>query len=395
MQATIEKKLSEIYHILKPHKFDYYSLHTDSGGKLLFLYEYAKYTQNQDIIEVFEQELAKFVENFSNTPSATFCNGIMGNLWLLEFFKRENIIDDLLLEIKDELNASFIIWGESFTNTKNFDFLHGLIGLLYAGSYCEIIDQSQLKKFTDTMLMDIKSENSKNYFLDWMPPSEYDEAHQEKINLGLAHGIPAAMISLAQLSHIDSKYKEVAISIGHFIISYKQVVNSDDDNLYGTTIFDKSRAKTSSRLGWCYGDLGIALAFWQVGKLLGYPMFKTEALEIMRHAAKRKDLIKNAVNDCGLCHGSAGIAQIFRRFYWESSEKIFKDAADYWTQITLDMATHENGLAGYCVYRATENTKWITDYGLLEGIGGIGLSLLSALQKEPSDWDQSLMMSSK
>jgi lantibiotic modifying enzyme len=157
---------------------------------------------------------------------------------------------------------------------------------------------------------------------------------------------------------------------------------------------DKNKSKTNSRLGWCYGDLGIALTFWQVGKLLDYPKFKTEALEIMRHACNRKDLQKNAVNDCGLCHGSAGIAHIFRRFYWESNDASFKTAADYWTQVTLDMATHEDGLAGYCAFRATEEKKWITEYGLLEGIGGIGLALLGAIQSEVSDWDKSLMMSS-
>jgi lantibiotic biosynthesis protein len=391
MKDRIHQKLEAIYYLLKSHELTHYSLHAESGGKLLFLYEYAKYTQKQEIIAEFENALGLFVENFSITPSPTFCNGMMGNVWLLAFFKKEGITDDLLQDIQADINTSFEDWAESFVEDKNYDFLHGLLGLLFAGQYSENIDAEILKKFADKMLTDIKIENDKAYFIDWMPHKEYDVDGAEKINISLAHGIPAGMVTFAAMSEIDKRYEKVAIQIGNFMYANRK--RKTKESLYGSVLYDRVQSEEDSRLGWCYGDLGIALAFWQTGKKLNHDPFLNEALRIMHNATKRKDSISNAINDCGLCHGSAGVAQIFRRFWWETKETVFLEAANYWTEQTLEMAIHKEGLVGYCVYRAVGENKWITDIGLLEGVAGIGLALISALQEEPNNWDKSLMMS--
>jgi lantibiotic biosynthesis protein len=390
-KTTIINKLEEIYQLIRQQPIVSHSLYNESGGKLLFLYEYAKYKNDPAIITDFETTLTHFAENFTQTPSTTFCSGIVGNMWLLEYFKKENIIDDLLSEIKDDLNKNFSVWGNEFVKIKNYDFLHGLIGLIYGGNYCETINKSLICEQADAMLESLIPSGKNHYMVDWMPDKDQDDPNVEKINLGLAHGIPAAMIALASISELDIKYENAAISIGNFILENKRT--EEKRSLYSTVLYDKLQNEHDSRLGWCYGDLGIALAFWQVGNKLKQESFKAEALRIMQHACKRTSLAENSVADCGLCHGSAGIAHIFRRFYWETKNINFKNAADYWTQQTIEMATHDNGLAGYCVYRAIDDEKWITDYGMLEGITGIGLALLGALQEEPSNWDQSLMIS--
>jgi lantibiotic biosynthesis protein len=390
MKKEIEKKLQEIYLLLTQLDIEHYSLLLDSGGKLLFLYEYGKHTNNKAVISNFEIELIKFTENFSNTPSTTFCSGMAGNIWLLEYFKNENIIDDLLSEIKTELNESFLTWGQNFLKVKNYDFLHGLIGLLHAGNYCEVINQSIIKELADEMLKDLKFESNTNFILDWLPEKE-DDPSVEKINFGLAHGLPSAMIVLSNISAIDMKYKKAAIGISNFIFENSR--KAEQRSLYSSIIYDRKQNDFESRLAWCYGDLGISLAFWQVGKKLSIEQYKAEAIRIMKHNANRIDLVENSVNDCGLCHGSAGIAHIFRRFWWETNETIFKETADFWTLQTLKMATNTGGLAGYCVHRNIGEQKWINDYGLLEGIAGIGLSLLSSIQDTSTNWDECLMMS--
>jgi lantibiotic biosynthesis protein len=263
---------------------------------------------------------------------------------------------------------------------------------LYAANYAEVFDKAVIQKMTDAMLKDLIDEGDSSFFYDWMPDKEYDEPNNEKINIGLAHGIPAAMIVLSNMKDIDEKYAKAAIRIGNFIFNHRK--KTVKESFYDSILFDRKNAETDSRLGWCYGDLGIALAFWQTGKILQHQDFKNEALRIMEQACKRTDSTSNAVNDCGLCHGSAGVAHIFRRFWWETNNEAFKKAADYWTQQTLDMSKHSEGLAGYRVYRAVGEQKWINDFGLLEGIGGIGLSLLGAIEKEPTRWDQSLIISS-
>ncbi len=392
MQDKILSKLETIHALLVANETNLHSLYTETGGKILFLYEYAKLTGEQKIIEQFENALTQFAETFTQTPSTTFCSGIVGNMWLLEYFKKEGIVDDLLSEINVDLNKNFDDWGKVFIENKNYDFLHGLIGLIYGGNYCDVIDKSIIKAQTDSMLKDLKTEGSTMYLLDWMPNQEHDPEHKEKINFGLAHGIPASMIALSNIAAYNDNYKAAAIGIAEFILKHKRT--EEKQSLYSSILYDRQYEDGESRLGWCYGDLGVALAFWQTGKLLQIEKYKDEAVNTMLHAAKRRELTINAVTDCGLCHGSAGIAHVFRRFYWETGNTVFKETADYWTEKTLEMAIHENGLAGYCAYRAIGEEPWIKEFGLLEGIAGIGLALIAALQEEPANWDQSLMMSS-
>jgi lantibiotic biosynthesis protein len=392
MKDKIEHKLKEIYHVLKEHNAPYHALYTDTGGKLLFLYEYAKYTNDTEVIKHFEATLTELAENMNQTNSTTFCSGFAGNMWLLEYFKNEGIIDDLLLEIGADLNVYIKNWGQEFINAKNYDFLHGLLGIIYAGNYCKVVDKTVIKELTDGMLKDLISENEISYFTDWMPNKEEDPEHEEKINLGLAHGIPSAMVTLALLKDLGPSYVKAAEGIAEFIIDTKK--KNPKDSLYCSVLYDRKDDSINSRLGWCYGDLGIALTLWQTGKLLQKQKYQDEALAIMNHANNRKDLNINAIRDCGLCHGSAGVAHIFNRFYWETGDKAFKSTADYWTQVTLDMATHnDEGLAGYAAYRAVGDTPWILEYGLLEGIGGIGLALLGSLNNESVSWDQCMMIS--
>ena len=110
----------------------------------------------------------------------------------------------------------------------------------------------------------------------------------------------------------------------------------------------------------------------------------------MRHAAQRVSWEQTMVNDCGLCHGSAGIAMMFRRFYLETQEKIFHDAWNYWIDFTLNFRRFDDGAAGFKTFKLQE---WRIDFSLLTGISGIGLSLLSYIQDDLQEWDELLLLS--
>ena len=71
----------------------------------------------------------------------------------------------------------------------------------------------------------------------------------------------------------------------------------------------------------------------------------------------------------------------------------FKQAALYWFDQTLKMAKFEDGLAGYKTWRSIEYGGWQNDYGLLTGIAGIGLALISAVSDIEPAWDECLLLS--
>ena len=156
--------------------------------------------------------------------------------------------------------------------------------------------------------------------------------------------------------------------------------------------FLQKNAQTSaskSRLAWCYGDLGIALALWQAGDATGQTDWKEKGLEILLHATRRFTFEETNVFDAGICHGSAGIAMIFQRMFDQTQRDEFKEAALHWIRQTLSLSRFEDGLAGY---KTRLKDVWECDDSLLTGISGTGLVLLSYIDKNQHDWDEMLLL---
>ena len=143
-------------------------------------------------------------------------------------------------------------------------------------------------------------------------------------------------------------------------------------------------------MAWCYGDLGIGIALLQVRKILEKKEYEKKGLEILLKSTQRRNYNETLVTDAGICHGSAGIALIFRRMYYEIGRKEFKEATQYWINQTLHFSRFEDGLAGYKTYI---KDGWKNDYSLLMGISGVGLVLLSYLENDKQDWDEMFLLS--
>ena len=167
-----------------------------------------------------------------------------------------------------------------------------------------------------------------------------------------------------------------------------------DHNQYGSWFPNKSLENNpipmQSRVAWCFGDPGIAWALWQAGIAVKSWQWQDKAIAIMEHAAQRVNLEQALLKDCGLCHGSAGVAMMFRRFYLETREKIFDDAWMYWIDFTLNFKRFDDGPAGFKTF---ELRGWKNDRTLLTGISGIGLALLSFIRNDLQEWDELFLLS--
>lgn len=107
-------------------------------------------------------------------------------------------------------------------------------------------------------------------------------------------------------------------------------------------------------------------------------------------STQRRSFNESYVQDAGICHGSAGIAMIYRRMYLETGLNEFKETTMYWIQQILNFATFKNGLAGY---KTLIKDGWICDYTLLMGISSIGLVLLSYIEDNQQSWDELFLLS--
>ncbi len=115
--------------------------------------------------------------------------------------------------------------------------------------------------------------------------------------------------------------------------------------------------KTGSRLAWCYGDLGVALALRKAARALDSDDWASASSEAVRTAASAS-IEASLVVDAGLCHGAAGVALVFSNF---TDEPLAIEAANRWWSL---------------VARFAFTTRAV---GLLEGLAGIALALESRI----------------
>ena len=136
-----------------------------------------------------------------------------------------------------------------------------------------------------------------------------------------------------------------------------------------------------SRLAWCYGDLGIALAFWHAGTIYKNHDWITLSNQILTYNTTRLNCDKTRIVDACICHGASGVALIYYIMYFRTHDITYKNCAEYWFRITLKQSRFTDGLAGYKYF---SNDSYINSFGLLTGIAGIGLSLHSYISNNPS-----------
>jgi hypothetical protein len=155
--------------------------------------------------------------------------------------------------------------------------------------------------------------------------------------------------------------------------------------------------EVQSRLGWCYGDLGPALPLLHAAQALGRDDWRSQALAVARHASQRTsengNLSRHTLHgwlDTGFCHGTAGIAHIFHRFYHVSHLPEFRSSAQYWLELRLPPLPAHQGIAGYVQlsFDAKRESKLtVENTALLGGYqSGTGLAFLSAAATTGLGW---------
>jgi len=346
--------------------------------------------QGKKVIETIFEEIEQ-----SENYIFSFCNGLAGIGWAFEYLEQKEYVKyntNLLLEDFDVLLSNVL---ELEMERVNYDFLHGALGIaLYFMSRMQKNENllPVLQKFI--IQLNELGEKQSSGSIKWI--SVLDQETQKRgYNISLSHGMASIAVILGKLYAIKGIDQNMVKNLLQGCINYILEQEIDKDK-YGSFFpgfaLESTEQLQGSRLGWCYGDLGIAMSLWQAGVALQNDTWKNKAMEVLLFAAeKRRDLEKNLVHDAGLCHGAAGIGHIFYRAWWNTRLSEFKDAADYWFAQTLKMATFADGLAGYKTWHGKEG--WVNKYHLLDGIAGIGLALLTYYHEIEPTWDECLLLS--
>ena len=319
------------------------------------------------------------LDKLNDSTYYTYCDGLAGVLYSLKFLNQKQFIEFDLCD-DDEITEHLAVAMRKFVEENNYDYLHGALGI---GFYFLKVDKRQLvEELIDNLYRTAIIEESEKIFkweMKFNPMKDFD--------ISLSHGVSSVVVFLARAIK-DSIAVEKSTKMLNGAVNY--ILSLEQDFELRGCHFPIDSGMQRSRLAWCYGDLGIASSIWYAGKISNNEVWKNKALEVFINSAKRLTLAESHVNDAGICHGSVGIALIFRRIYLETRNVLFLETACHWIKQTLDYSVYPDGLAGYKTWWID---KLIRDFSLLTGISGIGLTFLSFLSDDLQDWDELFLLS--
>ncbi|WP_378187565.1 lanthionine synthetase LanC family protein [Aquimarina sp. W85] len=376
------------------------TLHDDLGV-LIFeatLYRYSKEEiYKQKALELFNTLIKVFGDR---ELGSGFLEGFEGIFYTVQYLQTCKIIEDesSLEGLEDYLIQSLQI---DF-KTNNFDPIHGSIGKLHY--YINSKTQSS-EKVNDlihqflTSLYENREETEQGIY--W-----YDENEETKglINLGLAHGLPGILAFLIRLKELKYEHQLLDILIDGIIKSLFNFKNniSRISNFPDYHTVDINQRNLNSRLGWCYGDLGITNTLLYATKILQREDLKEKTYKLLRTIIPRRignsglDHFEDySFLDTGFCHGLSGIAFMMQKINHKVDSPIIEKRIDFWKKELLKNLNTQLALEGDIYlpwYRQDkEKTYTLDKASILNGLCGTGLVLLS-LHYNTFDWSEIFLL---
>ena len=212
---------------------------------------------------------------------------------------------------------------------------------------------------------------------------------------GIAHGYSSWLILLPKLISLNICQDSNELILDGILRKYEAFLYSNYSSFgyYPRTIDNEGNATTYwNRFGWCRGDISCLIA-----QLQCYMMRKDEyntetALNKLIQLSRERDAERYHVHDSAICHGSSGLFLIYNWLYTISSNDIFKEARDFWLKKTLSVIDFNDTYLGFRKrYYKGEKEILSQEIGFLEGIAGIGLSLMASIGIN-DDWKKLLLI---
>ena len=375
---------------------DNIGLHAGASGIALFIAYYdriinRKTEVSQRVLDIMEHNV-KLIN--SGYRQHTICSGISGFGWLCEHLRKRGMLDREDIDFLDDLDPFLYRMMIDDIQAGKYDFLHGALGV---GTYfLTRFNKKEVPVYLEELLSALEKSGipCENGAVKWISVLKA-ETGEKGYNICLSHGMSSIAAFLIRLHQLDFETERVERLLTQTITYILDQITYTEGNISYFPSYSKesSKGNSYSRLGWCYGDLGIAHILWQAAVILNNKEWEDTALRILRHTANRRDLEINGIQDAGLCHGSAGVAHTFWNFYLKTEVQEFREATDYWLQVTMQMRKYDDGLAGFKAFRKEEYGGPEKSDSFIEGIAGIGIALLSHLKSDESAWNECLMLS--
>lgn len=352
-----------------------------TGCALFYAYYYQLTGKEKYLEKVHELVLNSMDAMSSGELLPSHCNGIAGMVWCIQHLMNQGFVDGDMEEIFSDVD---VLLGQQMIadlNNRQYDFLHEGLGI--AVYFLEKESPSPWLSHVVTALEAAATHlpqgvSWEDRFSRQSVPSLPDEPCY---NLGIAHGMPAITTILSRIKAKGIDTRHLVEKSLDWMLSVSNPAGSS--SIYPTLVNNEGAALTAShsRMGWCYGDLPVAMTLLNGG-------YADKAYEILAHSIQNRNVQNGMVHDTCICHGSAGIAHIFHRAYLHTKDPLLRQGAEKWLQHTIELYESPAGLGFYA------DGKYEIKEGILEGIAGVGLALIAAVDKDTDPaWDRCILLS--
>jgi lantibiotic modifying enzyme len=383
--------LNHIALSLSKHYSETYDIGLLSGksGIALFFFYYARFSGESKFYDLGYKLVEEVISTINNTQiSDNYVSGLSGIGWMINHIYNSDFIGGEIKSVVYEFDNYFVKSIDYLTNNHvHYDLFTGINGylpyILSRGNFSNTVLEKLIFYYTESShLYNDKYHTWTSYF-----------NNKKVVNLGLAHGVPSNIILLLKLLQKTDKleeYKDFIYSAVSFLFNYKYNNYQEIGSLFPTAIGNKE-LNPQSRLAWCNGDLGVIYSLFETSESYSDKKLKNRVLRMLDFEITRVESNETFIFDAIFCHGSSGVAHIFNRLYQKTKIENYKTASKYWYQKTLDYSNLKLDFAGYKTL--VKPNVWIKPQSVLEGIAGIGLSLISAVSDIEPAWDEALLLS--
>lgn len=390
--GMIERKLSIIgeYFLNKKERINYIGLYTGDSGVALLLSHFYLRTGDQrylDKMNEYLDHIGALIEKGEDIITS-FCNGLAGYGWLLCYLRDKGLVEvgEKIFTTLDEVLEENI---DEMLRIGYFDQLHGLISL---GRYFLKRNDKRLIERILYLVRDHLDVSGGETKWDHTLPGQKPSYH-----FGIAHGMAGVLYFIGKCYCLDIQ-PELCRELGNGIVAFFDNNEQDIDKIgdyYPFSVpseeYAERRKNYSCRHAWCNGDIGVLYAMFLYGKWTKQTQIEQRAIEKLMVTCRKRDCLAAGIHDAGACHGSVSIAHFYNRLYCHTGESLFRETAVYWLKATLILGRNADAPTGYIFYYGEKG--WLVTDDLLNGVCGVGLGLLSAVDANSMDWDETMMLS--
>ena len=386
----IDNYLQKIDEILVHKIYPNDTLFSGNLGKVLyFMYRY-RTSENIYFADLASKTLGQVLENIREKKgkisfTCSLSSGLTGLCFINMLLEDDDFVD---LEMdKTFIQFDAIIFEKACQQIKegNLDYLHGALGSLYYFSFRVNRNENiplYIAQMVDLILKAAVIEFDVIYFENMYINKMNDTPGS--LNFGFAHGLSGMVMVLLKVYQTGIARNNVQKLINGFVkftLSKYQKTNFEKKQFshFPMTIEHQNQGNYSSFLGWCYGDLNQAIMFYQAGKILNRIDLINVAENISQTALKRTQKKGAFMDNQFFCHGTSGLAQMYHSLEQISEYSIYQEGYQYWLNETMNYL---------------EKLDWYSnaDKGLLGGLEGLGLVLMSSQTDTKTLWDRLFLL---